>query len=62
MNDQPKLSDAEWGLVIELLQQELHELPVEIRHTRSSDFSEDLHRRLEMVRSLVARLRAPVAA
>lgn len=60
MHDQPILSDAEWALVVELLEQELHELPVEIRHTRSSSYSEDLHRRLEMVRQLLDRLR-PVA-
>lgn len=57
MHDQPVLSDAEWALVIELLEQEQHELPVEIRHTRSSSYSEDLHRRLEMVRQLLDRLR-----
>ncbi len=61
MNDQPRLSDAEWALVIDLLQHELHELPVEIRHTRSSDLHQGLHRRLEMVRSLLERLQARVA-
>ena len=61
MHDQPKLSDAEWGLVVELLEQELHGLPVEIHHTRSTDFASNLHHRLDMVRDLLGRLRAQVA-
>lgn len=58
MHDQPILSEAEWALVMELLEQELHELPVEIRHTRSMTYHDDLHRRREMVQELVERLRS----
>lgn len=61
MNDQPRLSEAEWTLVLELLQQELGELPAEIHHTRTNDFREGLVARREMVRELIERLR-PIAA
>jgi hypothetical protein len=59
MDDQPKLSEAEWDLVVELLERERTELPVEIRHTRSSNFRDELHRREDMVGDLLKRLRKP---
>ncbi len=62
MRDQPILSDAEWSLVVELLQLELRELPVEIRHAGSQETRHDLHQRLEMVQSLLQRLSQPVTA
>lgn len=58
MIDQPKLSDTEWAVVLDLLEQESHELPVEIRHTKAKEFAKDLHERLEMVTSLIERIRA----
>lgn len=57
MVDQPKLSDAEWDLVIELLERERGELPAEIRHTRVSSVRDELRQRLEMVQQLLERLR-----
>ena len=36
MYEEPKLSEAEWALILELLERERSELPVEIHHTRSS--------------------------
>lgn len=62
MYDEPRLSEAEWALVVELLERERSELPVEIHHTRSSSVRTELHDRAEMVRSLLGRLRtaAPV--
>lgn len=60
MNDnpsQPVLEEAEWALVAELLEEERRELPVEIRHTDSRAYREQLHRRLEMVEVLLQRLR-----
>jgi hypothetical protein len=60
MKTQPKLSEAEWALVIELLESEQGELPVEIHHTRSSHLREELRRRAEMVQDLLSRLRTPV--
>ncbi len=61
MNEQPKLSEAEWALVIELLQREQHDLPAEIHHTRVASFREDLRRRAEMVNSLLERLQKGTA-
>jgi hypothetical protein len=62
MSEQPKLSEAEWALVIDLLRQENDQLPIEIHHTRSSAFRDELHRRRQMVENLLERLRMPVAS
>jgi hypothetical protein len=59
MRIQPTLSDAEWNLVIELLQLELRELPVEIRHASAQEARHELHHRLEMVQGLLDRLQQP---
>jgi len=61
MYEQPNLSEAEWALVVELLQQERDELPVEIHHTRTASVREGLRNRMEMVRGLLERLEAPTA-
>jgi hypothetical protein len=61
MHDQPILSDAEWSLIVELLQLELRELPVEFRHASSREARDDSHHRLEMVQSLLNRLQKPAA-
>ena len=61
MYDEPRLSEAEWALVLELLERERSELPVEIHHTRSSSVRTELQDRAEMVRGLLGRLRTPVA-
>ena len=62
MSDQPKLSDVEWELVLELLQRELAELPVEIRHTRTSSVRDALRRREDVVKDLLQRLKVPAGA
>lgn len=62
MIDQPHLSDAEWALLVELLEREQQELPVEIHHCRVNSYRDELHRRQEMVLGLLERLQAPVAA
>ncbi len=59
MSEQPKLSDAEWALLIDLLQQERDQLPVEIHHTRSAVFRDELHQRRRMVEGLLERIRTP---
>ncbi len=59
MFDEPKLSEAEWALILELLERERSELPVEIHHTRSSSVRAELQERAEMVRGLLSRLRTP---
>lgn len=50
------LTDAERALIIELLERERSELPGEIRHTQNSDYRDSLHRRLELVQSLLLRI------
>jgi hypothetical protein len=50
MYDQPELSEMQWQLIIELLEHERDELPVEIRHTRSTSVRTDLQHRAEIVR------------
>ena len=55
---QPELSDAEWALIVELVQRERSELPPEIHHTRTMAMREDLHRRLELVENLLKKLSA----
>ena len=50
MYDQPELSEIQWQLIIELLEHERDELPVEIRHTRSTSVRTDLQHRAEIVR------------
>lgn len=58
MFDEPIFSEAQWALVLQLLEHELDELPVEIHHTNRSSVREELQQRAEMVREMVARLRA----
>jgi hypothetical protein len=62
MHDQPILTEPEWALVIELLQLEQRELPVEIRHATGLVAREEMHRRLQMVQALLNRLQSTVAA
>jgi len=56
MYDPQNLSHEELALVIEMLQREQDELPVEIHHCRVASFREDLHNRLVMVQSLLERM------
>ena len=62
MSDPPPLSQAEWSLVIELLEHERGDLPAEIRHTRTSTLRDELRRRQQMVADLLERLRAKTPA
>jgi hypothetical protein len=62
MHDQPILTDAEWALVVELLQLEQRELPVEIRHATGIAAREEMHRRLQLVQDLLGRLQTAAAA
>jgi hypothetical protein len=59
MLEHPNLSEAEWALVTELLEHEHRELAVEIRHTRSSAFREELQQRRKMVHDLIDRMKLP---
>jgi aromatic ring-cleaving dioxygenase len=61
MHEQLKLSEAEWGVIVDLLENERGELPVEIHHSRNSSVRDQLRQRLEMVERLLERLRTPAA-
>lgn len=50
------LSEAERLLIVELLDRERSDLRVEIHHTRTATFRDELKRRLEMVTKLLDRL------
>ena len=58
---QPELTEAEWELVIEMLERERGELPSEIRHTRTSSVHDELRQREDAVRCLLNRLRTHMA-
>jgi len=60
MNDQPQLSQAEWDLVAELLEQECRELPVEIHHTQTTNVKTHLHDRLDVARSALEHVRTAI--
>ena len=62
MDEQPKLSEAEWALMIELLQREHHDLPTEIHHCRVASYRDELRHRHELVRGLLERLQAKKTA
>lgn len=56
------LSEAERQLLVELLQREKDDLPVEIHHTRTAAVREELSRRRELVRELLERMRSVLAS
>ena len=58
MNEQPKLSAAEWALVIQLLEREHSDLPGELHHTGQASYREELRDREELVKQLLERLKA----
>lgn len=54
--DQSALSDAEWRLVIELLERERTLLPIEIHHTTARAYREQLRKRMELVETLLSKI------
>ncbi|MHB1034223.1 MAG: hypothetical protein ACYC35_08755 [Pirellulales bacterium] len=62
MFEAPRLSEAEWALIVELLDWESRDLPTEIHHSRVGGVREDLHRRLDMIQSMLERLRPMAGA
>ncbi len=60
MTEQLKLSPAEWELIVELLQREHDDLPVEIHHCRVAAYREDLRRRQALVQELLDRMQVVV--
>ena len=61
MCGEPKLSDEELGLILQLLEREQNDLPSEIHHTDSSLVRAELQGRLELVRKMLERLHHPMA-
>jgi len=53
----PVLDAREWDLVVELLESECKRLPVEIHHTRTASFRDELRRRFETAEAILKRLR-----
>jgi hypothetical protein len=53
------LTDEETDLLVDLLERERSDLPVEIRHTRSSAYRDELRKREDMVDRLLTRFRVP---
>jgi hypothetical protein len=58
-SSQLALSTEEREILVELLDRERTNLPVEIRHTRTAKFRDYLKRRLEVVETLFNRLNSP---
>ena len=59
---QPVLTESEWVLLTELLEEEERALGVEICHTDSRAYRNQLQQRNDVVGLLLARLRATLAA
>lgn len=58
---QPTLSADEWEIVLYLLEQEQANLPPEIRRTDNREMHEQLQGRLQVVTSLIDRIRPATA-
>lgn len=53
---QPELTEQEWELILDLLQNERRDLPSEIHHTDTQRMHDELQQRLRMVIGLIERL------
>ncbi|HPS77228.1 MAG TPA: hypothetical protein PLS53_03635 [Thermoanaerobaculaceae bacterium] len=62
MITQPTLTREEWALVLELLDQELHELPGEIHHTDRANYREKLQTRRVAVEKVQQAIRQALDA
>jgi len=62
MTCQPELTDAEWELMLQLIEEQRRELPSEIHHTDHAGVREALHQRQKMRNQLIERIRAGAAA
>jgi hypothetical protein len=57
VQEQPVLSEAEWLLVLELLERESFDLPGEIHHTDKRAYRAELRNRMDLVTDVMARIR-----
>jgi hypothetical protein len=62
MMHQPDLSDRDWDLLLELLENERRELPPEIRHTDTPGIHDGLLDRLAVIDGLIDRIHVAQAA
>ena len=51
------LSEPQWKLLLDLLNREHRQLLVEIRHTDTHDYREELQKRLTLVESTITQVR-----
>jgi hypothetical protein len=58
---QPVLTEAEWGLILELLARERRELPIEIHHTSTRRYREELRERLRQIEEMLERFETAAA-
>jgi hypothetical protein len=58
---QPVLTEAEWSLILELLARERRDLPIEIHHTSTRKYKEQLRERLLMIEELLGRFESVAA-
>ncbi len=62
MEDMPGMTAEEVDILLQLLEEEARNLPVEIHHTRTPDVKEKLHARQKAVGRLLEKLRISGAA
>jgi len=58
--ESPRLTESEWAIVVEILEQERDELHTVIHHTDSLEAREELRERLKSVEAMLERLSAPL--
>jgi hypothetical protein len=58
MGEEPRLSEAEWALIIDLLERERADLPVQMHESRSFTEREELRVRSEAIRKLIGRVQS----
>lgn len=56
-----RLDAVEMDLLLELLECEEKKLTIEIRHTDAAEFRHSLQRRLEMIGTILGKIRMPAA-
>ncbi len=56
-----RLTEEQWALLSQLVECELNELPVEIRHCRNNEMRETLHQRMKVAQELFDRIHEPAA-
>ena len=59
--EQPVLTEAEWNLILQLLARERRDLPIEIHHTSTRKYRDELRERLRMIEQMLERLESVAA-